>query len=75
MICIRSEAGIPPKLADWLDLARGLAAVEVLAFHSYQLMFLEQLPGAGYDASIVYAYFALRAFSAHGGPPSWSFSS
>jgi peptidoglycan/LPS O-acetylase OafA/YrhL len=67
MICIRSEAGIPPKLADWLDLARGLAAVEVLAFHSYQLMFLEQLPGAGYDASIVYAYFALRAFSAHGG--------
>jgi peptidoglycan/LPS O-acetylase OafA/YrhL len=68
VIGIRSEAEIPPGLANWLDLARGLAAVEVLAFHSYQLMFLEQLPGADSDASIAYAYSALRAVSAHGGP-------
>jgi peptidoglycan/LPS O-acetylase OafA/YrhL len=67
VIRIRLEAVIPPELANWLDLARGLAAVEVLAFHSYQLMFLEQLPNASYDASIVYAYVVLRAFSAHGG--------
>lgn len=67
MIRIRSEERIPPGLANWLDLARGLAAVEVLAFHSYQLMFLEQLPDARYDPAIVYAYSALRAFSGYGG--------
>src|ERR1700733_133985 len=66
VIGIRSEGVIPPTLVNWLDLARGLAAVEVLAFHGYQLMFQEQVPGAGHDASIVVAYSALWAFSAHG---------
>src|SRR3979411_3306308 len=54
------------NLADWVDLARGLAAVEVLAFHSYQFMFREQLPGASYDAVIVFAYSVVWAVSAHG---------
>jgi peptidoglycan/LPS O-acetylase OafA/YrhL len=54
-------------LSDWIDLARGLAAVEVLAFHSYQLMFLEQLPRPDYDPAIRLAYSALRALSGHGG--------
>lgn len=67
MISIRSEGETPPNLVDWLDLARGLAAVEVVAFHSYQLMFLEHLPSVGYGASIVYAYAAVWAMSAHGG--------
>jgi peptidoglycan/LPS O-acetylase OafA/YrhL len=66
VIGIRSEGVIPPTLVNWLDLARGLAAVEVLAFHGYQLMFQEQVPGAGHDASIVVAYSALWASSAHG---------
>jgi peptidoglycan/LPS O-acetylase OafA/YrhL len=67
VIGIRSEGVIPPSLVNWLDLARGLAAVEVLAFHGYQLMFLEQqVPGAGHDPSIVVAYSALWALSAHG---------
>ena len=39
VIGFRAETGVSPLLSDWLDLARGLAAVEVLAFHSYQLMF------------------------------------
>jgi peptidoglycan/LPS O-acetylase OafA/YrhL len=66
VIGIRSETVISPTLANWLDLARGLAAVEVLVFHAYQLMFQEQVPGASYDASIVFAYSAARALSAHG---------
>jgi peptidoglycan/LPS O-acetylase OafA/YrhL len=66
VIGIRSEGVIPPTLVNWLDLARGLAAVEVMAFHGYQLMFQEQVPGAGHDASIVVAYSALWALSAHG---------
>jgi hypothetical protein len=68
VIGFRSETAIPPNLSDWLDLARGLAAVEVLALHSYELMFQRELPGAGYDASIVFAYSALWALSAHGIP-------
>jgi peptidoglycan/LPS O-acetylase OafA/YrhL len=66
VIGFRSRTAIPSNLPDWLDLARGLAAVEVVAFHSYQLMFQEQLPGAGYDSSIVFAYSSLWAISAHG---------
>jgi peptidoglycan/LPS O-acetylase OafA/YrhL len=54
-------------LSDWLDLARGLAAVEVLAFHSYQLMFLEQLPRPDYDPAIRLAYSVFWALSGHGG--------
>ena len=54
-------------LSDWLDLARGLAAVEVLAFHSYQLMFLEHLPGADYDPAIRLAYSVFWTLSGHGG--------
>lgn len=68
MIGFRSEPAIPPNLSGWLDLARGLAAVEVLALHSYELMFQRELPGVGYDASIVFAYSALWALSAHGIP-------
>jgi peptidoglycan/LPS O-acetylase OafA/YrhL len=66
VIGFRSKAVMPPNLPDWLDLARGLAVVEVLAFHSYQLMFQEQVPGASYDASVVFVYSALWALSAHG---------
>jgi peptidoglycan/LPS O-acetylase OafA/YrhL len=66
MISFRLKTGVPSVLSDWLDLARGLAAVEVLLFHSYQLLFLEQLPGAGYGSAIVYAYSTLWAISAHG---------
>lgn len=54
-------------LSDWLDLARGLAAVEVLAFHSYQLMFMERLPGPDYDPAIRIAYSVFWALSGHGG--------
>jgi diketogulonate reductase-like aldo/keto reductase/peptidoglycan/LPS O-acetylase OafA/YrhL len=54
-------------LSDWLDLARGLAAVEVLAFHSYQLMFMEQLPGPDYDPAIRLAYSVFWTLSGHGG--------
>jgi peptidoglycan/LPS O-acetylase OafA/YrhL len=66
MINFRLKTGVPPALSDWLDLARGLAAIEVLLFHSYQLLFQEQLPGAGYDSAIVYVYSTLWAVSAHG---------
>jgi len=54
-------------LSEWLDLARGLAAVEVLAFHSYQLMFMEQLPGPNYDPAIRLAYSVFWILSGHGG--------
>ena len=54
-------------LSDWLDLARGLAAVEVLAFHSYQLMFMEQLPGLNYEPAIRLAYSVFWTLSGHGG--------
>ena len=54
-------------LSDWLDLARGLAAVEVLAFHSYQLMFMERLPGPDYDPAIRLAYSVFWTLSGHGG--------
>lgn len=66
MIRLRSETRIPSRLGDWLDVARGLAAVQVLAFHSYQLMFLEQLPDVSRSAPIVFAYSVLWALSAHG---------
>jgi diketogulonate reductase-like aldo/keto reductase/peptidoglycan/LPS O-acetylase OafA/YrhL len=67
VIGFRAETGISPVLSDWLDLARGLAAVEVLAFHSYQLMFMEHLPGPDYDPAIRLAYSAFWALSGHGG--------
>jgi len=66
MISLRRETGISPNLAGWLDLARGLSAVEVLAFHSYQLMFLERLPTAADPPSIKFAYSTLWALSGHG---------
>jgi peptidoglycan/LPS O-acetylase OafA/YrhL len=66
MINLRLKTGVPSALSDWLDLVRGLAAVEVLLFHSYQLIFQEQLPGASYSSAIVYAYSALWTISAHG---------
>jgi peptidoglycan/LPS O-acetylase OafA/YrhL len=66
VIGFRPKAVMPANIADWLDLARGLAAVEVLAFHAYQLMFREQLPGASYDSVIVFAYSVVWALSAHG---------
>lgn len=43
-----------------------MAAIEVLLFHSYQLLFQEQLPSASYGSAIVYAYSTLWALSAHG---------
>jgi peptidoglycan/LPS O-acetylase OafA/YrhL len=66
MISFRLKTGVPSVLSDWLDLVRGLAAVEVLLFHSYQLLFQEQLPGANYGSAIVYVYSTLWAISAHG---------
>lgn len=66
MITLRRTTTIPSNLPGWLDMARGLAALEVVAFHSYQLMFQEQLPGADADPSIAYAYSALWTLSAHG---------
>jgi diketogulonate reductase-like aldo/keto reductase/peptidoglycan/LPS O-acetylase OafA/YrhL len=67
VIGFRAETGVSPQLSDWLDLARGLAAVEVLAFHSYQLMFMEHLPGADYDPAIRLAYSVFWTLSGHGG--------
>ncbi|MET3911288.1 diketogulonate reductase-like aldo/keto reductase/peptidoglycan/LPS O-acetylase OafA/YrhL [Bradyrhizobium sp. S3.3.6] len=66
VIVFRAETGVSPALSDWLDLARGLAAVEVLAFHSYQLMFMEKLPGENYDPAIRLVYSVLWTLSAHG---------
>lgn len=66
MINLRSKTGVSSALSDWLDLVRGLAAIEVLLFHSYQLLFQEQLPSASYDPVIVYVYSALWSISAHG---------
>jgi peptidoglycan/LPS O-acetylase OafA/YrhL len=66
MVSFRLKTGVPSALSDWLDLVRGLAAVEVLLFHSYQLLFQEQLPGAGYGSAIVYVYSTVWAISAHG---------
>jgi diketogulonate reductase-like aldo/keto reductase/peptidoglycan/LPS O-acetylase OafA/YrhL len=63
---LRADTGVSPVLSDWLDLARGLAAVEVLAFHSYQLMFMEKLPGSDYDPAIRFAYSFLWTLSGHG---------
>lgn len=66
MINLRSKTGVSSALSDWLDLVRGLAAIEVLLFHSYQLLFQEQLPPESYGSVIVYAYSALWSMSAHG---------
>jgi len=44
MIRFRLKTGVPSALSDWLDLVRGLAAVEVLLFHSYQLLFKSSYP-------------------------------
>jgi diketogulonate reductase-like aldo/keto reductase/peptidoglycan/LPS O-acetylase OafA/YrhL len=67
VIGFRAETGVSPVLSDWLDLARGLAAVEVLAFHSYQLMFMEHLPGPDYEPAIRLAYSVFWTLSGHGG--------
>jgi diketogulonate reductase-like aldo/keto reductase/peptidoglycan/LPS O-acetylase OafA/YrhL len=67
VIGFRAETGVSPVLSDWLDLARGLAAVEVLAFHSYQLMFMERLPGPDYDPTLRLAYSVFWRLSGHGG--------
>lgn len=66
MINFRSKTGVPSAVSDWLDLVRGLAAIEVLLFHSYQLLFQEQLPAESYGSVIVYAYSVLWSLSAHG---------
>jgi diketogulonate reductase-like aldo/keto reductase/peptidoglycan/LPS O-acetylase OafA/YrhL len=66
MFTFRNNARIPAHLSDWLDIARGLAAIEVLAFHSYQLMFLERLPPPEDGTLISWCYRVLWAFSAHG---------
>lgn len=66
MINLRSKTGVSSAVSDWLDFVRGLAAIEVLLFHSYQLLFQEQLPDASYGSAIVYAYSALWSISAHG---------
>lgn len=66
MIGFRAETGVSPVLSDWLDLARGLAAVEVVAFHSYQLMFMEKLPSESYDPAIRLVYSVLWTLSAYG---------
>lgn len=66
MIGFRAQTGISNVVSDWLDLARGLAAVEVLAFHSYQLMFMEKLPDESYGPAIRAVYSMLWAISANG---------
>lgn len=66
MIKLRSKTGVSSALSDWLDLVRGLAAIEVLLFHSYQLLFQEELPDASYGSAIVYLYSGLWSISAHG---------
>lgn len=66
MINLRSKTGVSSALSDWLDLVRGLAAIEVLLFHSYQLLFQEQLPDASYGAAIVKAYSVVWSISGHG---------
>jgi len=66
MINLRSKTGVTSALSDWLDLVRGLAAIEVLLFHSYQLLFQEQLPAESYGPVIVHAYSVLWSISAHG---------
>lgn len=66
MITFRKNAAIPSNLSDWLDVARGLAAIEVLAFHCYQLMFLERLPSADDGLLIDWCYRVLWALSGHG---------
>ncbi len=66
MVHLRSKTGVPSALSDWLDLARGLAAIEVLLFHSHLLLFQEQLPAASDGPATIYAYATLRSLSAHG---------
>ncbi|MGN6309974.1 MAG: acyltransferase family protein [Xanthobacteraceae bacterium] len=66
MIHLRSKTGVSSALSDWLDLVRGLAAIEVVLFHSYQLLFQEQLPAESYGSAIVYAYSVLWSLSAQG---------
>lgn len=62
----RANTGISPALSNWLDLARGLAAVEVVAFHSYQLLWTEKLPGSEYGPAIHLTYSVLWDLSKHG---------
>jgi len=63
---LRKPGGVALAISGWLDLARGLAAVEVLAFHSYQLLWIERLPGPGYGPGIHFAYSILWGLSRHG---------
>lgn len=68
MITFRTNSVIPSHLSDWLDVARGLAAIEVLGFHSYQLMFLERLPPEADGPWISFCYWLLWSLSAYGVP-------
>ena len=63
---LRSSFSIPSNLSEWLDAARGLAAIEVLAFHSYQLMFLERTPSPNNGVMISSFYSVVWTLSAHG---------
>jgi peptidoglycan/LPS O-acetylase OafA/YrhL len=65
LIGFRARATTPPNLPVWLDFARVVAAIEVVAFHSYQLMFLERSPPN--DGSLLNDLYAvLQSLSAHG---------
>jgi peptidoglycan/LPS O-acetylase OafA/YrhL len=63
---LRRTGGVAPAISGWLDLARGLAAVEVVAFHAYQLLWIEKLPGPGYGPGIHFTYAVLWGLSRHG---------
>jgi peptidoglycan/LPS O-acetylase OafA/YrhL len=66
VIAIRSKTGVQKEVAGWLDLARGAAAVEVVAFHAYQLMYIERLPDESHGAGIGLLFSALWTVSSHG---------
>lgn len=57
---------MPSSLPDWLDLARAVSALEVVAFHSYQLMFLERGPRMDEDPFMRHLQLVLQSLSAHG---------
>ncbi|MGM4887398.1 acyltransferase family protein [Tardiphaga sp. 20_F10_N6_6] len=65
-IGFRTNAVTPANLPTWLDLARTMAAIEVVAFHSYQLMFLERSPDPGDGSPVSYLYSLVLPLSAHG---------
>jgi len=63
---LRTTAGVAPAISGWLDLARGLAAVEVLAFHNYQLLFGGRVLSEGASPELGFAYSVLQSLSGHG---------